>query len=141
MGGVRGCQTNMKREQVLIEARAKIIWGEPVADVRSFLLANGVPDADAAVAVKGFIAERNAEIRKIGIRKIVIGAGLAISMVLLFYWEYKHEFAVGIGPRSRGSALGFTGFGIIYGLWKLVDGIFDLVRPQTEEGSISDMTD
>ena len=131
----------MKREQVLIEARAKIIWGEPVADIRSFLLANGVSNADAAVAVKGFIAERNAEIRKIGIRKVVIGAGLAISMVLLLYWEYKHQFDIGTTSRSRGSALGFTAIGFIYGLWKLADGIFDLVRPQTEEGSISDMTD
>jgi hypothetical protein len=131
----------MKREQVLIEARAKIIWGEPAADVRSFLLANSVSDADAAVAVKGFIAERNAEIRKFGIRKIVIGAGLAISTALLFYWEYQHQFSAGTTIRSRGSALGFTAFGFIYGLWKLIDGIFDLVRPQTEDGSISDMSD
>ena len=131
----------MNREQVLIEARAKIIWGEPVAEVRSFLLANGVSDADAAAAVKGFIAERNADIRKIGIRKIVIGAGLAISTILLFYWEYKHQFSAGTTIRSRGSALGFTVFGFIYGLWKLVDGVFDLARPQAEEGSISDMTD
>jgi len=131
----------MNREQVLIEARAKIIWGEPAADVRSFLLTNGISDADAAAAVKSFIVERNAEIRKIGIRKIVIGAGLAILTALLFYWEYKHQFSAGTTIRARGSALGFTVFGFIYGLWKLIDGIFDLVRPQTEEGSISDMID
>jgi hypothetical protein len=97
----------MQREPVLIEARAKIIWGEPEADVRSFLLSNGVSDADAAMAVQGYIAERNAEIRKIGIRKIVIGGGMAISMALLFYREYKHQFDIGTTSRSRGSALGF----------------------------------
>lgn len=131
----------MKPEQVIFEARAKIIWGEPAADVRSFLMANGVPDAEATAAVKSFIAERNAAIRKTGIRKIFIGAGLAVSAALLFYWEWKHLFAAGIPARGKGAELGFMVFGFIYGLWKLIDGIFDLVRPQSEEGSISDTAD
>ena len=112
-----------------------------MADVRGFLMANGLSKADAVVAVKDFLAERIAEIRKIGIRKVVIGAGLFILTALLFYWEYKQQFRAGTNLRSRGSALGFTVFGFIYGLWKLIDGIFDLVRPQSEEGSLSDMRD
>jgi hypothetical protein len=75
----------METKQLFFEARAKIIWGEPAAAVRSFLVASGISEAEAEARIKEFLIERNVEIRKIGLKKVLIGfAILAVSGFFLF---------------------------------------------------------
>jgi hypothetical protein len=135
--------TKMTPADLMSEARAKIIWGEPSSSVRNFLTANGISDADADAAIKQFDAERASEIRSIGIKKTFIGAALTIGAVIFFFWSFKH---VDINQMNSRRAEGFVAMALViaiggfYGLWKLMDGITYLVRPQSERKSLSEIS-
>ncbi len=77
----------MKTNAFITKARAKIIWGDPPSSVRDFLISNGISDSDADAAIEEFCAQRNKEIRKIGIKKSLLGAVLTAGTgILLFYF-------------------------------------------------------
>jgi len=139
----RSFGNKMKPADLISEARAKIIWGEPSSSVRSFLTAKGISDIEAEAAIKQFDDERNSEIRSIGIKKTFIGAALTIGAGVFFYWSFKH---VDIDQMNSRSARGFVtmvlviAIGGFYGLWKLMDGITYLVRPRSVVKSISDIS-
>jgi len=130
----------MNPESLIAEARAKIIWGDSIPAVRAFLTSNGISGADADAKIHEFMRERDAEIRRLGLKKTVIGLGLIGVSAIFFYtlfagWVYL--------PELRGRAGG--GYGIaalvgFYGLWKLVDGIVYLIRPKSEHRSVPDLT-
>ena len=133
----------MKPADLISEARARIIWGEPSSSVRSFLTANGITQLDADAAIKEFNAERNSEIRRIGMKWTLIGATLIVGAGIFFYWSFLH---VDIDKMNSRSARGFAVMAIVialgglYGFSKLIDGIRNLVRPQSEEESLSELS-
>jgi hypothetical protein len=49
----------MNPDKFISEARARIIWGEPSASVREFLVSNGVSGWVADAKLKEFELERN----------------------------------------------------------------------------------
>jgi hypothetical protein len=132
---------------LMTEARARIIWGESGASVRDFLVTNGIAEADADAKIKEFSAERNATIRQMALRSVLIGAGVTVAafggLALIFAHPEHARFYFNnrLGYRSGGTLIGGLIFAGVYGLWKLVKGILDLVRPQSEEGSIPDMSE
>ena len=130
----------MAFDQLISEARAKIIWGEPASDVRGYLVSNGMPEAEADTVIKEFSRERNAEIRRIGTKNVVIGVVLVGVSGILIYLIYinSSDRVVRVGT---GKVIGVLACAGLYGLWKLVNGSFNLFRPQSEEGSISDITE
>jgi hypothetical protein len=131
---------NNMDDKLILEARAKIIWGESSSSVRAYLIANGISETDADAAIKVFNQERNAEIRRRGIKNILIGLPPVVASGVLLHLIYRSpsngSFKIGAGKLV--GLLCLAGF---YGLWKLVNGIFNLFRPQSEEGSISDITE
>ena len=134
---------HMKMDDLLSEARAKIIWGEPSASVRDFMTSNGFSDKDAEVKIKEFTTERNNEIRRIGVKKILIGAALTAGAGGLLYLEFRggsvrHGYQVrNYSPKGNG----VLAFICLYGIWKLTDGIIYLVRPKTEERSVTEISE
>jgi hypothetical protein len=126
----------MKPDKLISEARARIIWGEASLSVREFLISNGVSDAIADAKLREFTIERNAEIRKIGIRNTLIGvvltAGAGITIYVISPLAVSSVF-----PRDL-AVLVIVG---LYGCWKLLNGIIYLVRPQSEHKSIPDIID
>jgi hypothetical protein len=119
-------------DKIISEARARIIWGEPSSSVRNFLTSNGIPAADAEAKIKGFYLERGGEIRKIGVRNLLIGLvvmGIAPGIL------YDISFEMGHLTRSILCSLPF----VVYGAWKLVIGAIYLIRPQLVKKSISDI--
>jgi hypothetical protein len=124
----------MDPDKLITEARARIIWGEELSSVREFLTSNGMSGADADAKIQEFNLERNREIRGIGLRNTLIGLGLSggagIAIYLFTANRYSH--------RSGRAVISFAVLGI-YGLWKLLKGIFYLLRPQSEHKSISDI--
>lgn len=121
------------------QARAKLIWGEPADTVRTYLISNGLSDAEADLKIAEFSAERNTDIQKIGIKKIVIGG--ALSCIAVFYFiSICISGHAGTNYRSaKGMAIiTLAGF---YGMWKLIDGIVYLVRPQSETKSITEIAE
>lgn len=125
----------MSAESIISEARARIIWGEPVSRVRDFLTSNGVSAAVAEARLKEFELERSQELRRLGLVNVLIGGILTgAASVTLYLW-------VPIATASSGI---ITGLAVVllaglYGLWKLVKGAALLVRPQSEHKSIPDI--
>ena len=129
----------MEPDKIIAEARARITWGDSAASVRDYLVQNGRSKAETDVKIKAIIAERNAEIRKIGIKNTLLGILILTVSSTLLYLDIKNLQTPGAIGWRRGGEFGFFGFGIFYGLWKLVNGIIYLVHPQSEKGSITDM--
>ena len=136
--------SKMKPDNLIAEARARILWGESSSSVRSFLISNGVSEIDADAQIKEVNAERNWEIRKIGIKKTFIGAVLTVVAGIFFYSSLKD---VDLEKMNYGGARGFVmialviALGGLYGIWKLIDGIAYLVRPRSEEKSVFEISE
>ncbi|HSY74366.1 MAG TPA: hypothetical protein VK810_02760 [Dongiaceae bacterium] len=130
----------MKPDKLILEARARVIWGESPSSVRDFLTSNGIPKTEATAKIKEFYAERNKEIRKINLKKILIEFTLLGASAFMLYNSFYGSFAKVLGSVRPG---GFS-VGILagcYGFWKLVSGITCLVRPQLENESIAEILD
>ena len=133
----------MKPDDLISEARAKIIWGDSASSVHDFLTANGISDLEANAVIEQFNVERNTEIRAVGIKKTIVGLALTIGAGIFFYWSLKH---VDMDKMNTRSARGFAMIALViaiggfYGFWKLIDGIIYLVRPQCEAKSISEIS-
>jgi hypothetical protein len=126
----------MNLEGSIVEARARIMWGESSSSVHEFLTSNGISAGDADAKIKELLIERNAEIRRLGIRRILIGSVLIGAPGILLYALFAHS-NVGIGV---GRTCAFLILAALYGLWKLADGIFFLIRPKSEHRSIPDIS-
>jgi hypothetical protein len=130
--------------KLIIEARARIIWGEELSSVREFMISNGMSATDADIKIKEFNLERIREIRGIGLRNTLIGGtlvgGTGIGIYLCMTYGRSHG-GLGYGRHGYGRALGFLVVAGAYGLWKLINGIIYLLRPQSEHKSIPDIED
>jgi hypothetical protein len=129
----------MSTDELMVEARAKIIWGDEPCSVRYFLTSNGMSASDAEAKLRDLIFERNAEIRKIGIRDVLIGAALLGGAGIFFYCLFRSSHMPS-SSVSAGKGYGALVLLAFYGLWRLVTGIFRLARPKSEHGSIPDIS-
>ena len=125
----------MSADKIISEARARVIWGEPLLNVRDFLISNGISAAIAEGKIKEFDLERSRELRRMGLRNVLIGGTLVGAAGVTLY------LSVAIASAGSGivRALAVVIMAGIYGLWKLVKGIVYLVRPQSEHRSIPDI--
>jgi hypothetical protein len=115
----------MSADQVITEARARIIWGESPSSVHDFLTSNGVTDADADAKLAEFALERNRELRSIGLRDLLIGIVLVSAAGITLYFAFL-PFALAGSGLFKGLTL--VVIALLYGLWKLITGIRHLVR-------------
>ena len=128
----------MDPNTLITEARAKIIWGDSSDSVRSFLIVNGMPASEADERIREFNRERNNEIRKLGLRDTFIGVVvLAVSGLLL--WLILARLRISATHLRVGRGVGVLVLGACYGLWKLINGLINLIRPQSEHESIPDI--
>jgi len=67
-----------EQEAVLRDARARIIWGEPPAEVAEWLVGNGVDRYHVSQKMKEFMRERAAAIRGEGVAEMWKGVGIFI---------------------------------------------------------------
>jgi hypothetical protein len=128
----------MSTDELIVEARARVIWGDEPKSVRYFLISNGMSVAEADSNIRALTLERNTEIRKLGMRDVLIGVALIGVAGVFFYWLFRPSHIPTAGVRSA------KGFGVLvvaalYGFWRLVNGIIRLVRPKAEHGSIPDI--
>jgi hypothetical protein len=126
----------MKPDKLISEARARIIWGESASSVRDFLTSKGIPTVEAEAKIKEFSLERSREIRKIGLRNILIGAAITgISIIPLCIAAYPMDYGSTVFKRGLVLAVIVA----LYGFWKLLIGTIYLVRPQFVQKSITDI--
>jgi hypothetical protein len=127
--GMRAPQTD--RTQAEIEARAKISWGDEPNEVVKFLMIQGFSYEEANATVNGLFAERAKAIRRNGVKKIFLGAGLVcvpVVTVIIFlfigfiFWKILGA-AVVVG---------------LWGAWMILRGIIMMVAPKSEPGDVAE---
>ncbi|HSU57569.1 MAG TPA: hypothetical protein VLT36_26240 [Candidatus Dormibacteraeota bacterium] len=126
---------NHAADKLMTDGRARIIWGDSPQSVREFLVSNGVSVYAAETKVREFELERNRELRRIGLRNILIGGVPAAAASIALYLSAPVASATSGTVRALAVVL-LAG---LYGCWKLIKGIVYLVRPQSEHKSIPDI--
>jgi hypothetical protein len=130
------CAISPAEDQTFNEARAKIIWGEPVEEVREWLSFKNLPSAQVEGIIAACLRERAAEFRKKGIRSIIIGALIIIPCSLLAVLIYR-AILIDI-DTAQSPVTGACYVAILYGSYRCVNGVWWLIRGAKSEGSLSD---
>lgn len=120
----------MEREQLESDARAKIIWGDSADGVVGELVAQGLPTEEALAIITAIQRERNAMIRAVGKRKFVTGA----LLILVPFVVYLMFLKIGFVPMK---VFGLTIVVGIYGGWRFITGLKDVLAPNSETGDLS----
>lgn len=129
----------MTTEELLVEARARIIWGDESASVRYFLTSNGMSTLDADSKIRQLIRERTEEIRKTGLRGTCIGAIIVCACASYILYALKHPST--LFPSKQGKAMFFAGVVGLYGIWNLANGLLSLLWPKSQTGSITELSE
>lgn len=112
----------MLARSIEIEARSRIMWGDSPASVMAFLQENGVGDKDASSLVATFQKERAKSIRESAVKKVLVGLLYLCVPAGAFVM-----FTISGDITAKFVALAFIA-GLI-GSWKVVDGVWMLLRP------------
>jgi hypothetical protein len=126
---------NDASDKIMTDARARIIWGESPRSVRDFLVSNGVSVDAADTKILEFELERNRELRRIGLRNVLVGGVLAAAASIALCLS----FSIASATSGIVRALAVVLLAGLYGCWKLIKGIVYLLRPQSEHKSIPDI--
>ena len=124
----------MKPEDAIIEARAKIIWGDPTESVSEFLQTNGFSEKETLDLLADFKHERATAIRSSGIKKLVIGSLLA-PIPLIAYLVFMTIGYIYI------KIFALTCLAGLFGLWKIIDGLTMIMNPRSERGDLSNLSE
>ena len=119
------------REQVGVQARAKVFWGDDRDEIIKYLMMNGYDVHEAKALVHEMRKERAATIRGKGIKKALIGVGMMCIPIL-----YLGASLV-IGFISIW-LIGVTGAAGLWGAWNVLDGLMMFFSPGSEGGDVAD---
>ena len=123
-------------QEAVIEARASIIWGESTEKAADALRAKGFKEAQIKLIIDTCLRERALEIRRLGLRDVVIGAGLLLLAAAVFVGVYVLNFhATRVLYKLFGAGLLLAG----YGAWRFIRGAERLMDGARTSGSLADM--
>jgi hypothetical protein len=112
---------NDKTILAVINARARILSGTPISDIKEWLLSQGLEQRDADIVIADCMRERTAKIQKIGLRNLLLGCLLAMIGSLAFVAMYfAHMY---LYPIVIPSALAW-----VIGLWRITVGVKRLLN-------------
>ena len=134
---VTALDSNVGSEKACAEARAKVMWGETLSTVRAFLASKGISPSEIDTRVEELNAERNAEIRKIGIRNMVTGIAVLCGGIAILYPIFRYFDS--LTQVNRPIFFGLFVVAGLYGIWKLGRGIVWVLCPQVEHRAVSDI--
>lgn len=117
-------------EPIVVDARAKIFWGESPGKVLAFLQSKSVGDKDAFALIEELQQERAASIRADGIKKTWIG----VLFVLAPAAYYFASMYVGYWSMKFFAALIVLG---AVGLAKITHGLSMILRPRAVTGDLA----
>ncbi len=123
-------------QEAVIEARASIIWGESTEEAADALRAKGFKEAQIKLIIGTCLKERALEIRRLGLRDVMIGAGLLLLAAAVFVGAYWLDF------RATRALHKLFGVGLLlagYGGWRCVRGAERLMDGARTSGSLADM--
>ncbi len=121
-------------ERILNEARAKIIWGDSVDEVREWLEDLGVSREQIDELLAATLKERAVEFRKRGIVELVIGASVLVPPLLIVGAMYL----AGVVTSRLALFMALLCYAVaLYGLYRCARGFWWLFRGAKSEGSLT----
>jgi uncharacterized protein YjeT (DUF2065 family) len=120
-----------ERNQAEVEAKAKILWGDPPEEVIRFLMIRGFNRQEASDKVRAMFRARLAAIRANGIGKMLMGVFVAFGSSGFFFLQIKYGFI------SLWLLLA-TGVACVSGLWLILDGLLKVLMPKLKQGDASE---
>lgn len=121
----------LERPKAEMEARSKIMWGDPPEDVTKFLMMQGISYEEATVLVEAMVQERMSMLRGIGFRKILIAVPMmCVPVVAFIYFSGTGFFPL----KTLGAAVGVG----LWGAYIFLKGSLILLAPRSEPGDIAD---
>jgi hypothetical protein len=127
---VGACKMEENLKHLAIEARARLIWGTPKSEVEEWLSSQGLPPGQVQLIIESSWRERNAQIKRLAIRDILVGC-LSLIGCLLSFPDKKQHFA------SSGYALALLL--LCFGIWRISRGIDRFLSGAKTSGAITDM--
>ena len=124
------------RERAEVEARAKIMWGDPPEEVGKYLVSLCYSEPQAAEVVQGLIKERLAAVRANGVKQMVKGGGLICASGAGFLALALVEHFYHVRIRSLWVIGSVIGIGVV-GCWYFFDGSIKLISPQLQRGDVA----
>lgn len=120
-----------------------MIWGVDPEEIRDYLIERGLSGGESAEILDELLVERYLLIRRRGFKRIIIGGIVALlcgSIVLGFLSGNIGISRVSSTPRT-GGGLGILGLIATWGLWKFIDGFYDVLKPEKCSKSLSSDND
>ena len=114
------------------DARARILWGDPVATVLDSMMEAGVDGAFAQTVVKEAMKERGAEIRASGIKEILVGGVVLVVGTVAFLTVFLSGM---ISMVLVGGSMTFA----LYGAFRILRGITRLIAGPRAAIDVSDL--
>jgi len=125
-------------KHLAVEARARLIWGNPRSEVEEWLISQGLSSPEVKVIIETSWRERNLEIRKLGIRDITIGCFCLIGGGLLYLLGACLPYGYGWRDLQR-DAWAIMILLCLYGIWRAFRGINRFISGANTEGSMTEM--
>ena len=120
------------RDQAVIEARAKVSWGDSQEAVLKYLMIQGFKHEEAAELIAGLFKARALAVRGIGVKKILTGIGLMFVPVagLIFFHVEFHVIPVKIMALLL--AVG------VWGFFRAINGAIMVAVPKMQSGDVAE---
>ena len=117
------------KEKAIRDARAAILWGDNPDEVLEKMIKCGVDPETAQAELNSFMSERAMEVRRKGIKKVIIGAVVAaISIGVLAVMILSENFSMVMAAPG--------GFALV-GIYLLIDGLL-LTLTGSMRGSVTE---
>jgi hypothetical protein len=129
-------------EQLTVEARARVTWGESVDAVREWLASQKLPHLQVDEILRDVLEERRESMRRRGVHGLFFGAVvLACAVAVVFLPPELEKFGIPAMGRMIGLFFAAAIFLGLIGVKLLVDGMERFLRGAAAEGADSDVSD
>ena len=117
---------------VLVEARARVMWGNPVSEIREWLRSKGLAAAQIDRVVDLCEQERAIAVRDIGLRDVVIGGVLSLVGVAGILLHLALDL-------SSDRFFSLACVAVAFGFWRVLKGVEKLLVGPKVRGSLTEM--
>jgi len=118
-------------EKLESEVRAKIFWGDEPAEVISYLQSQGATEQEAKELIASLEAERDASVRALGRKKIILGA-LLVPLPFVTWAIFLQIHWMSLKLLGLMAAIG------LFGVWKIILGLVNVFSPRAIRVDLSD---
>ncbi len=131
-----------KVEKLLVDARARLVWGDSKEDVRNMLLENGLETQFVDNVMHKLFTERGRSMRKKGVRDLLIGVGIVLAATVWILLFFLAAYYIQGGYRRPVVGLaGMGSFAFFYGWYRIYRGADRLIFGAYAEGADSEFED